>query len=145
MLERVKKRFIYAVANHHIAPLTVRIPRCFICKFNNNMQARIKYFKDVNVNNKVILEFDIDDLNFDYDDVVGNNVNVDNGESKNKWKISSDKDDFDIEGSAKSDSSYEKTEDKSGVEGLGRRRRKIRRLIPHLVCNARYLKCKLMD
>lgn len=43
------------------------------------MQTRIKYFKDVNVNNKVILEFDIDDLNFDGDDVaIGNNVDVDN-------------------------------------------------------------------
>jgi hypothetical protein len=43
------------------------------------MQTRIKYFKDVNVNNKVILEFDINDLNFDGDDVaIGNNVDVDN-------------------------------------------------------------------
>jgi len=57
----------------------MRMPGCFICKFNNNMQTRIKYFKDVNVNNKVILEFDIDDLNFDGDDVaIGNNVDVDN-------------------------------------------------------------------
>ena len=75
----MKKRFIYVVVDHPIAPLTMRMPGCFICKFNNNMQTRIKYFKDVNVNNKVILEFDIDDLNFDGDDVaIGNNVDVDN-------------------------------------------------------------------
>lgn len=43
------------------------------------MKTGIKYFKDVNVNNKVIFEFDVDYLNFDGDDVVvGNNVDVDN-------------------------------------------------------------------
>lgn len=188
------------------------------------MKTGIKYFKDVNVNNKVIFEFDVDYLNFDGDDVVvGNNVDVDNVgrivnfsnlsnkkservdinnlgikrsvrvdeagdeyveyeeeddfipyneewfkfvneieneqidslegdlcsdkildglESENEWKISSDKDDFDGEGSAKSYSSCEKGKDK--VEGLGRRI-KTRRLIPHLAFNARYLKCELMD
>nr|TKS09349.1 hypothetical protein D5086_0000094760 [Populus alba] len=55
------------------------MPGCFICKFNNNMPTIIKYFKDVNANNKVILEFDIDNLNFDGDYVaISNNVDVDN-------------------------------------------------------------------
>jgi hypothetical protein len=68
---------------------------------------------------------------------------LDSLESKNKWKISSDKDDFDIEGSAKSDSSCEKAEDKSGR--VGKKNKKIRRLIPYLIFNVRYLNCKLMD
>lgn len=67
---------IYVDGDHDVAHPTMKILRCFICKHHGNKKTRIKYFMDANVSNKVILEFDIDDLGLDGDD--GNNIDVDN-------------------------------------------------------------------
>lgn len=47
----------YVNVNHIVTPLLMRMPWCFTYKLEGSKQIGIKYFKDADVNNKVILEF----------------------------------------------------------------------------------------
>lgn len=71
--------YIYVDVNHVVGYLTMRMPRCFIGKFDDSKKTRKNYFKDVDVENKVIFKFYANDLDFDGDVVVVDIIiNVDN-------------------------------------------------------------------
>ncbi|KAJ6913451.1 hypothetical protein NC651_015843 [Populus alba x Populus x berolinensis] len=53
----------------------MRMPIYFTCKVKNNRRVKVKYFNNIDddaVSNKVIIKFDLDDLDLFYDDVVVN-------------------------------------------------------------------------
>jgi hypothetical protein len=72
---------IYINVDDVATPLTMRIPRCFIGKVEGNMRTKVKYFNDdIAISNKVIVEFDIDELDLlDNDDDDGIGRNFDDG------------------------------------------------------------------
>ncbi|KAJ6922719.1 hypothetical protein NC652_016386 [Populus alba x Populus x berolinensis] len=51
----------------------MRMLMYFTCKVKNNRRVEVKYFNNIDddvVNNKVIMEFVLDDLDFFYNDIV---------------------------------------------------------------------------
>jgi hypothetical protein len=88
--------YIYVDVNHVVGYLTIRMPRCFIGKFDDSKKTRKNYFKDVDVENKVIFKFYANDLDFDGDvvvvdiiinvDNIGMNINDDSFCTEKKWK-----------------------------------------------------------
>jgi len=87
-MKEKKQIYIYVDTDDVVAPLTIRMPRCFTGKVKGSWRTEVKYFNDVDDvvnNNKVILEFDAKDLyllddvfvivNNGNNDSVGKNVN----------------------------------------------------------------------
>lgn len=55
----------------------MRMPKYFTNKLNGCTKIEMKYFKDIDVSKKVILEFDANDLDLNGEnDIVENNVDV---------------------------------------------------------------------
>lgn len=71
---------VYVNTDVVVAPLTMRMPRCFIGKVKGSWRTKVQYFNDVDdivISNKVKLEFDAKDL-YLLDDVFVNDSNENN-------------------------------------------------------------------